>query len=241
RNVVKFGFGRPFHWLFGTKIPCTIQEAYGIGHNFRGLSPDSILIFIGANLQAPFHGYETALGQMIGADLGLLPPGYDVNEISFPLATLVQKGAIHCKREVGYRDPSLSVAQLWVGYQSPDEDDPIQHPSSLLCSFYVSSNEQITHDFIGDLENTFDLGSRSAFCFKIDHHVEAFGVFLDLVSEPAFPPLVNFFHFAAHTYDQLFRPLYLGRQCFLVKLWAIPYHQLILTHRSFTSPLDKWP
>jgi hypothetical protein len=96
-----------------------------IGHNLSGLSPDPILILVGADLQTPFHGHKAAFGQVIGTDLRLLPPSHDVDEIRFPLTALTNEGAIDRKREIGYRYPRLSVTQLWVRYQSPDKNYPV--------------------------------------------------------------------------------------------------------------------
>jgi len=91
-----------------------------VGNNLCCLPSDSILVIVGTDLQAPFYCNEAAFRQMIGTDLCLLSPRHDINEISFPLATLAYKGTIHCKGEIGYRNSRLSITELWISYQSPN-------------------------------------------------------------------------------------------------------------------------
>jgi len=78
------------------------------------------LIIIRPDLQTSFYSNEASLIQVVGTNLSLFTPRYDVNEICFPFASLAHKGSIHCKSEIRDCYTGLGIAQLRISYESPN-------------------------------------------------------------------------------------------------------------------------
>src|SRR5262249_2242664 len=82
--------------------------------------------------------------QVVGGELGVLPPRYHVDEIGFPLALGIRSHrAVHCHAEAAQGDPAGGVLQLRVVRQPTDQDHLVQHlqissPRQLVTSTLVS-------------------------------------------------------------------------------------------------------
>jgi len=117
RDVIEFWFGRAIRSIvfnYRTTITRSVKETHLIGNNLRCLAADAVLIVIGTNLQAAFHGHQAALAEVVRYNFGLFTPGDDINEVSLTFARLAKKRPIHSDGEVGYGDSRLRVAQLRI-------------------------------------------------------------------------------------------------------------------------------
>src|SRR5690606_37915051 len=117
------------------------EELDRIRHHFGHLDPPTFAVFKAPDLKPSIHSDQTSLFQVVGAGLGLLPPGDDVDGIGFPFPMLIGEPPIDRQRKGGDGYTVRSVTEFGILGETTDQNHPIDHEKT--SPFWVSLSATI--------------------------------------------------------------------------------------------------